>query len=100
MTSLFLVIFCSSQVISDEAGYESRMILVSGTTSRLMDGDPYARQAKPLNYNRKQVLPFFLKSGWNIRSVYVNKKAKKTNSMATLSSREKMNKHLLAIQGI
>ena len=71
---LTLVLF-SVESLAESTVTETKMILVKGTKSMLMDGDPFIHASKPLNYSKNKVLPFFLKSGWNIKSVHVNEKS-------------------------
>jgi len=64
-----LLSICSySQVYAEyehEYDYYQKLILVDGKKSRLMDGE----QTPMFNFNKKEVLPYFLKRGWKIQSI-------------------------------
>ncbi len=79
MLATICFIFYCLPAFADTIEYETRMIIVHGAMSKLMDGDSFANFNKPLNYNDRRVLPFFLKAGWNIRSVHVNEKSREDN---------------------
>ena len=77
----------------DEEGYEYRqkLILVQGKKSRLLDG--HSRPS--FNFNKKEVLPYYLARGWVIQHIYFDQ----SNSLngiyayAVIEKKLKINKH-------
>lgn len=53
-----------------------KLVLLEGTESRLMEGDPlYRTETKKKSryrFNSNQALPFLLSTGWEIKSIHLN----------------------------
>jgi hypothetical protein len=75
-----------------EYEYKQKLVLLQGKKSRLMAGD-----SRPnFNFNKKEVLPYYLARGWTIKYIYFNE-ASTTNNMhgyAVLEKWFKLNNRL------
>ena len=70
VTLLLLVV--SFTAVAEETIYETKMVLVEGKKSYLMDGDPFKRAYKPVNYKKSEVLPSLVSIGWQIKSMQLD----------------------------
>ena len=62
----------SFNAFSEETRYETKMVMVEGKKSYLMDGDPFKNAPKPHNYKKSTVLPSLLSIGWQIKSMQLD----------------------------
>lgn len=74
--SLVTVSLTHAQTNVYDDNQTEKVVLIDGTISRLMDGDPLYRthiiERSLIRFDPDQALPYLLSNGWKIKSLHIN----------------------------